>query len=293
MWFYRRVVRQESPDVVASFSTKSDLIALLGKLLFHLPGQLVVSERADPHTRARHMQAACNALYRWSDAIVCQSQGVAAFYGARLPKANVFVIANPLDENCVAEPMVTERVPTVLAIGRLSEQKNHRLAIRAFRRVRMTHRDLSLKIYGAGPLEEILREFIREEHLEGDVTLEGVHTNVIRKNSRAALFLFTSSHEGYPNALLEAAATGIPVVTTNFSPGTARDLIEEGVNGYIVPVGDEDAVVGAALKALSGDLPPEGLVASARQVRERHHTARIVDAWLSVFRFRDTPSSPS
>lgn len=282
--FYRRLVRQESPDVVASLSTKSDIIALVSKVLFRARGRLIVSDRADPYTRDRWMQLACNVLYRWSDALVCQSKSVADYYRKKCRRARISVIPNPLNEESTGEAKGRVRVPTVISVGRLSEQKNHRLAITAFRRIRDKFPEFTLKIFGSGPLEGELTELIREEHLEGAVTLEGVIPNVIRQNGDAALFLFTSNHEGYPNALMEAAATGIPAVSTDFSPGTAGEIIEDGVNGYVVPVGDQDAVVEAAVKALSGSLTPEEIVEASLRVRERHRTDQILEAWLAVFR---------
>lgn len=282
--FYRRLMRRESPDTVVSFSTKSDIIALLSKILFRTSERLIVSERADPGTRDHRMQLACNALYPWSDALVCQSQSVANYYRKKCKRANISVIANPLNEECIGEPTVGPRAPTVISVGRLSDQKNHRLAIGVFKEVLETFPRLTLKIFGSGPLEADLKELIRTERLGRSVTLEGVQPNVIRKNENASLFLFTSNYEGYPNALMEAVATGIPVVTTDFSPGTAREIIDAGVNGYIVPVGDHDALAGAAIKALSGGLDAGQVVAASHRIRERHQTERILQGWLRVFR---------
>lgn len=284
--FYRRVVAQESPDVVASFSTKSDLIALLARLLFRTRGRLVVSERADPHSRARGMQRACDVLYRWADAIVCQSDVVADYYRRACPGASISVIPNPLDEACIGTPGAASREPTVISVGRLSDQKNHALSIRAFAEVRDALPDLRLrmKVYGQGPREPELRELIRDEGLEGIVELVGIAPNVMRCNERAALFLFTSNYEGFPNVLLEAAATGIPTVTTDFSPGTAREIVDDGVGGYVVPRGDREAVVAAAVRVLSGGLDPEAIAVSARRIRESHRTERILEAWQRVLR---------
>lgn len=282
--FYRNLIRREAPDVVASLSTKSDIIALLAKVLLRIPVRLVVSERADPYTRSRSMQLACNVLYRWSDALVCQSRSVAGYYRRRCRGARPVVIVNPLNLDSVGEAHSGQRAPTVISVGRLSEQKNHRLAIAAFKRIRATHPDLTFKIFGEGPLEVELAELIRAEGLEDSVQLEGVVSNVARKYANASLFLFTSAREGYPNALLEAAATGIPAVTTDFSPGTAHEIIEAEVNGYVVPVGDLNAVVGAAHKALSGELRSEELRAAAERIRDDHQVERVMSSWLAVLR---------
>lgn len=280
--FYQRLIAEEAPGVVASLSTKSDLIALASRVLFRTPGRLIVSDRADPFSRARQMQLACNALYGKADALVCQSQSVADYYRKRVKRQNIVVIPNPLNPEAVGMPGSQDRSTTVISVGRLSEQKNHELAIKAFKRMQESFPDLIMKIFGAGPLEVELTQVIRRERLERSVTLEGVQADAIKSHADASLFLFTSNFEGYPNALLEAAATGIPSVTTDFSPGTAKEIVEDGVNGYIVPTGDLDAVVNAGVKALAGRLAHEQSVAAAYRVRASHRTDLVVDRWLEV-----------
>jgi glycosyltransferase involved in cell wall biosynthesis len=284
--FYRRVVAEEAPGVVASFSTKSDLIALLARMLWKVPGRLVVSERADPFSRDRTMQLACDVLYPLADAVVCQSVRVAEHYSRRRQRGGtVVVIPNPVDAGAIGEP-VTERTMTVISVGRLSPQKNHALEIEAFADIHDAQPDARLKIYGSGPLEQSLQSQIRRLGLEGVVALEGVRPDVIREERDAALFLFASDYEGFPNALMEAAATAIPVVTTDFSPGTARELITPGVNGFIVPPGDKAALVRAALEALSGALDPAGSVEAAARIRDDHALEGVLDAWAKVLDVR-------
>src|SRR5690606_7816382 len=115
---YRRMVKQESPDVIASFSTKSDLIALLSKALFGTRGRLVVSDRADPYSRDARLQIASNLLYRWSDALVCQSHRVANYYGQKCKSAKITVIPNPVNDDSIGNPQ-SRRAPVVIAVGRL------------------------------------------------------------------------------------------------------------------------------------------------------------------------------
>lgn len=281
--FYCRLITQERPNIVASFSTKSDLIALLSKLLFRTTGKLIVSDRADPNSRNRGMQLACNLFYPTADALVCQSESVGNYYQKKVAHHKIFVIANPLGEESIGNPGPKRRRPLVLSVGRLTKQKNQFLAIAAFSRLKRNFPGLKMKIFGSGPLEDDLLGMIQSADLEDDVSLEGIESNVIRKNQDASLFLFTSDYEGYPNALLEAAATGIPIVTTDFSPGTAHEIVTSGVNGYVVETGNKDAIVEASHKILCGELDVLELSATASHVRQRHGTEAILDAWLRLF----------
>lgn len=278
--FYRQAVAQERPDVVISFSTKSDLIALISRILYKTPGGLIVSDRADPYTRNKKMQIACDLLYGRSDVLVCQGKNVATYYRQKIKRAQIRIIPNPLNEDSVGSVSVNPREPLMLSVGRLSEQKNHQLALSVFATVRKKYPNLKMKIYGAGPLHESLEKFIHENNLGEAATLEGIAQNVLRAHENASIFLFTSSHEGYPNALLEAAATGIPVVTTDFSPGTATEIVTEDVNGYIVPVADEEALVQACERVLAGSLDIEKILSASSQVREAHRIDRILEEWM-------------
>lgn len=287
--FFRKLMKEEAPDVVVSFSTKTDLLALIARSIYRFPVRLVVSDRADPFSRERKLQAACNVLYRRADAIVCQSESVANYYRARQRESLIETIPNPLDQNCIGEPFCGQRAPLVFAVGRLSQQKNHRMAVQVFKELKDSFPQLQLRIFGSGPLEAELKRLIADENLTGIVDLAGTVPNVALTNRDASLFLFTSNYEGFPNALMEAAASGIPSVSTNFSPGTAQEIISHGENGFIVPVGDHSAAVEAATKILSGALDQAKIESSARRVREKHQTAGIVDAWLAVLLLDNTP----
>jgi len=279
MRFYRSLIAEQRPAAVASFSAKSDIIAILCKILFRLPTRLVVSDRADPRNRARSMQLLLNFLYHWADLVVCQSNGVAEYYRRHVQRTPVAIIPNPLDIAAVADVHIGARKKVVVCVGRLAEQKNQTLAIQAFQRVRDAIPDVRLKIYGEGPDQSRLQDLISQVGLQSEVTLEGVVPNALRANADAALLLFTSNYEGYPNVLLEAAASGIPIVTTDFSPGTAREIVEDGVNGFVVPVGDLDAVADAATRVVNGSLEPHRIRESARRVRNQHLIGPIAQAW--------------
>ncbi|WP_313811134.1 glycosyltransferase [Glutamicibacter sp.] len=278
--FYRRIVALERPDVVISFSTKSNLLSLLSKRVFKTRVPLIVSERSDPHTRDNKMQRACNFFYRFADSVVCQGKKVASYYEHHLNGTQVLIVSNPLNEESTGAVTGTERDPVIVSVGRLSREKNHKLGIEVFSKLQVERSDLRMRIYGAGPLQKELESQIAEMGLIGRVTLEGVVPNVLCSNENAAIFLFTSNHEGFPNALLEAAATGIPSVTTDFSPGTAHEIIKDGVNGFIVPAGDGDALITACRKALDGEIDQNDLEVASRRIREVHDVEQIADSWI-------------
>lgn len=276
--FYLDRVRSTDPDVIVSFSTKTDLISSFVRMCGKLSHRLIVSDRADPHHRVWYMQLACNLFYRHADGIVCQSLAVADYYRERLPKVPIRVIPNPLSANAVG-PSTSLKQPYVVSVGRLSRQKNHKLAISVFSALQAEFPELQFRVFGDGPLRDELTAYINAEQLKDRVVLEGVVDDVFAEFNDASLFLFTSTYEGYPNALLEAAASGVPVVTTDFSPGTAKEIVHDGVNGFVTPPGDQTALIVASRRVLSGCLDPGVLADSAKTLRIRHEVGRIAKEW--------------
>lgn len=282
--FYATLVRRERPDVVLSFTTKPNLIALIARVIYRVPTSLIVSERADPFSRPRIEQAVYNTIYKWSDGLVCQSEVVGAYYRKKCKNLSVSIIGNPLNTDCIASEVATSRVPIVISVGRLADQKNYPLALEVFGDLLERFPNLQMKIFGSGPKASSLRESIESSGLSDSVSLEGTLPNVFRSYADASLFLFTSDYEGFPNVLLEAVASGIPVVSTDFSPGTAHEIVVDGVSGYIVSVGDRGALVDASEKVLNDSLRHEGLVERSRAIRRLFNLDVVADMWLEAIR---------
>jgi glycosyltransferase involved in cell wall biosynthesis len=140
--------------------------------------------------------------------------------------------------------------PAILYVGRLVEGKGVRDLIEAFRQVRRARPDTQLLLVGYGPLEEELRGLISDTHLEGVVMPGHVPIPQLPRFYVAAdCFVLPSHAEIWGLVLNEAAAFGLPLITTD-RVGGGPDLIEPGVNGFIVPVGSPGALAEAMVQAL-------------------------------------------
>lgn len=280
--FYKRTVRSEKPDVVVAFTLKPNLMACVAKRWFGVKTPLVVSERANPFQRSLRIQLACNRLFRAADAMVCQSKVISCYYEGRVPSVQVTVIPNPVDAGCIADNPVSERGHYLLSVGRLCEQKRQDLAIRSFATLKPEYPDLSLEICGVGSAEVELRDLAVRLGVNESVVFCGNVNNVMKKKADAVAYLMTSDFEGFPNALIEALASGIPVVTTDFSPGVARELVQEGTNGFVVPTDDAGSLAEATKRLLEDPPSVEALEKSAHAVRRRFDLATVAKQWLSV-----------
>lgn len=283
MGFYHRAVLDIDPDVVVAFTQKSNLMACAAKRFLGLKTPLVISERANPFRRGRKQQLAANALFTSADEIVCQSIVVSRYYEDHAAGVPVEVIPNPLDKSCIADRPSGEREPFLLSVGRLCEQKRHDLSIRALTRLNEDFPDLRLKVCGEGPDLEKLRQLARALGVVERVEFCGNVPNVMRSNASATAYLMTSDFEGFPNALIEAVASGIPTVSTDFSPGLAHELVSEAENGFVVPAGDDRAIAAAVRHLLEHPISASELGKSAKSARGRFDLDRVADKWLAAF----------
>ncbi len=148
--------------------------------------------------------------------------------------------------------------PVVLYVGRLAAEKNLDLSIRAFQRIASTHPDARFVVVGDGPAQQ------QVQRSDPRLILTGVKTGVelAEHYASADLFLFPSLTETFGNVVLEAMASGLPVVSFDYA--AAGSLIRSGHNGITVPTGDPDAFIAAA-EAVAGDA--DALLALGRLAR--------------------------
>ncbi|MEW6676314.1 MAG: glycosyltransferase [Pseudomonadota bacterium] len=214
--------------------------------------------------------------YPRAERIVAVSQGVAddvmAITG--LPAERIRVIRNPVitggltvqAEAPVDHPWFDPGgVPVVLGLGRLTRQKDFPTLVRAFARVR-SQRNLRLVILGEGRDRADLLALANELGVGADLSLPGFQANPYAWLARSRLFVLSSRWEGSPNALTEALALGVPVVSTD-CPSGPRELLEGGRHGPLVPVGDAEALAQAMQQVLDAPPAPESLRAAVAEYR--------------------------
>lgn len=166
----------------------------------------------------------------------------------------------------------------IVTVGRLNEQKNQELLIRAYSQLSDETED-ELLIYGVGPLRRHLEELIGELGLENRIHLMGLSKNVPKDIKSAKTFVLPSDYEGMPNALMEAMALRLPCIATACPCGGAEMLIENGVNGLLIPVGDEGELT-QKLRLLLGDEQLRAEMGRKAGIRaESFRPARIFEDW--------------
>lgn len=236
----RRFVKKESPDVFLSFLLPFNILSIWSLMFLHIP--VAVCERSDPQkVGSSWLRAFRNFSYRFCKGVQVQTSAGRTCFPAAVQK-KIFVIPNPnhvtLDERNWALKQVKEK--RIVTVGRLIPEKNPRLLIDAFSMLNKEFPDYSLEFYGEGVLKSMMLERISELGLTDKVFLRGNVNDVPHHIASAEIFVLSSDLEGMPNALMEAMALGLPCVATDVSG--VRDIISDGDNGFIVPVGNKEAM---------------------------------------------------
>ncbi|MGK6321609.1 glycosyltransferase [Sphingomonas sp. DT-51] len=264
------------PDVVVSFLTKINVVALLASL--GRRHRLIVSERNNPRAQpaSRAWGMMLRALLPRADAIVMQTRASLSLLDARM-RRRARVIGNPM-----AVP-TRERRPgrTIVGVGRLDHQKGFDLLIDAFARLAPTHPEWKLVIWGEGPGRPTLHARIDSLGLGARVTLPGNSAVPGGWLDQAGVFALSSRYEGMPNVLGEAMAAGIPAAAFACAFGP-DEMIAHGETGLLAPTGDV-AALAAALKTLVADAAMrERIGVAARAASARYAPAAITAEWRAL-----------
>jgi glycosyltransferase involved in cell wall biosynthesis len=167
--------------------------------------------------------------------------------------------------------------PVILGVGRLEPQKDFETLLRAFNRVQDEH-DARLVILGEGGERQRLEELADSLELENKVDMPGFVDNPFKYMSRADVFALTSRFEGLPGVLIQAMATGCPVVSTD-CPSGPHEILKGGELGDLVPVGNEEAVASAIEKKITGNHSNHG---EEKESTSRFERGNIAEEYYKV-----------
>ncbi|MEV0926580.1 glycosyltransferase family 4 protein [Streptomyces spongiicola] len=216
------------------------------------------------------------------DAFVTVSEGDAAVWRERMPLPGTRVLAIP---NSVPEPVVPVSDlggTTVVAAGRLAAEKQYDVLIEAFARVVAVRPEWTLRICGWGRQKERLRRRIDELGLHNHVHLMGPRSPIEPEWVKGAIAVSTSRHESFGMTLVEAMRCGLPVVSTDCDYGP-REIVADGVDGLLVPVGDRGAVAAALLRLIDDEPLRRRMGAAARSHAARFDPGPVAKRYEELF----------
>lgn len=196
------------------------------------------------------------------------------------------VIPNPVSEEALsAVPAYHDAVKRIVMVGRLAEQKNYSMMIKAMRIVHSQIPEIKLDIFGKGRFEEHLKKEIADNGLTNVVNLRGWTQKAIEEYSTSDLYVLSSDYEGMPNSLLEAMAVGIPCISTECQTGP-RDMINNGVNGFLTAVNDPNEMAKQIIKVTEMDMNKRAEIGNRakKEISNRFTQEIITDAWEQLIK---------
>ena len=276
----RRYLHKHRQATVIAFLNPT--IRILGMIMPFVENRLVFSERCDPYhsPKNRYLRIVRNELFKKADICVFQTHGAKEYFSKYVQNKSV-VIPNPINP-CLLEPYKGSRDKRIVAACQLIPQKNLPMLITAFSMLHKDHPDYKLYIYGRGPLREELIDLSNKLGVSEHVCFPGFVKNINEIMNKAAMYVSSSNYEGISNSMLEALGLGVPTICTDCPIGGAREMIEDGVNGILVPVGDHKALYQAMKTIIEDSELSNKLSAEAIKIRNKYPARIIAEEWLKI-----------
>lgn len=189
------------------------------------------------------------------------------------------ILPNSLNPAFIRRRYEGERRKEIVTVGRIDSNKNQKMLVEAFLEIAEEYPDWKCILYGDGEGRKDI-EMLLQNHAAGErVVLAGRQDNIHEKIYESSIFVLPSNCEGMPNALIEAMALGLAVISTDCPCGGPRDLIEDGVNGILIPVGDKEVLKEKLCKLMSAPETMQHLGINATGIVQRLHPDAVNEAW--------------
>lgn len=279
------------PGALIAFLEQANIAAVIARrLAWRWSGRLAITEHAcfsqhrlRPHSWSHRATLALAPLaYRDADVLIGVSEGATGEWRARLgDRVACRTIHNPVVDDAFSarmaapapHPWFTDGAPPLIAVGRLSPEKDQATLLRALAEPRLAA--CRLVVVGDGPERQRLEALAAGLGLGARVAFTGALADPLPAIARAALLINPSRYEGFGNVLVEALACGTPVVATD-CPFGPHEILGGGRWGGLVPVGDPAALAAGIAAALAAPRDRANLQARAQHFHQRRIAGRYL-----------------
>lgn len=275
-----KILKKVKCNVIVSFLTGINIFSIIAGRICNI--KVIVCERTDPRHSASNLlkRILRKLLYRYADGFVFQTEEAKSFFSIDIQMRSI-IIPNPLKE-LLPEPYTGVRNNEIVTLGRFDSQKNHKLLFEAFSDVAKVYPELSLTVYGDGPLRAEYKKQLNKLGIASRVNFPGWYTDIHERILKSRMFVLSSDYEGISNAMLEAMALGIPTISTDCPCGGSRMFIENGINGLLVPVGDKKALADAITELMiDKDDLCKTISENCIKVKDKLKVEKIYSLWNS------------
>jgi GalNAc-alpha-(1->4)-GalNAc-alpha-(1->3)-diNAcBac-PP-undecaprenol alpha-1,4-N-acetyl-D-galactosaminyltransferase len=289
----REAIRRSNPDVVISFMDRMNVMVALATIGLDVP--VVLSERNDPaqyKIGGLGWEWLRKLTYPLADSVVVQTHSALSYFSPGIRK-RAAVIPNGVSFPAEAAAPFSSRHGghKLVAVGRLADQKGFDLLLSAFAQIRGQFPQWSLTVWGEGPERGALEKQRESLGLTGCVHFPGRTKTPFKEMKEADLLVLSSRYEGFPNALLEAMACGLAVISFD-CPSGPGEIIRHDVDGVLVPPLDVNALAKAMSRLMGDAALRSALSARAKEVVQRFNMEGVMKKWEDVFdKLQSTPSA--
>ncbi|GJL84782.1 MAG: glycosyl transferase [Micavibrio sp.] len=269
-------IKEEQPDVILSFMEATNILSILAARGLKIP--VIVSDRIDPklYSYGYIWRFLRNITYPFASSFVVQTKTVLGRYPSFLAR-KATVIPNFVDVKSDDSEKGTKK-NIICAMGRLNKQKGFDILLHSFAKVADQFPEWSLVIWGEGEERKNLEKLRDDLVLSQRISFPGFSEKANAEIKNAGLFVLSSRYEGFPNALMEAMACGLPVIATRCLCGP-EELIKDDQNGLLIPTEDVDALATAMISLLEDKATRERLGLEAQKVQDEYNSDHIIKMW--------------
>ena len=279
---FGRWCRRQRIAVVHTGQLYSNIFGLPGAALGGVPVRIGNRRDINPNQRPVHLVSQ-RIAYSFAHKIVTNSRAAAArLRRERVPGHKIATVPNGIDFDAFPESPRRTAPRRVVVVANLRPEKGHDVLIDAAREVLARVLGATFDIVGDGPLAGSLRELARRAGVDRAVTFAGHQQDVGARLAQGDIFVLPSRSEAMPNALLEAMATGLPVIASEV--GGIGEIVEDGRTGLLVPADNPAALADRICRVMTTPGLAAALGEAARkEVRGRYSFERMVAAFESIY----------
>lgn len=275
-----QILKTEQINIAIGFITSANILTTIAAKIRHIP--CIISERNNPLVEdvPKFWVILRKFVYPMADKLILQTKGVRKIYEKKVKQNKITVLPNPISQEL--SKLRDDTVPKekiILTVGRLDKNKCQDQLIKAFNA--LNPQDWQVQIIGDGNKKEELNSLIESYNLTDKIEIISKVKRIDKYYNKASIFVFTSKTEGFPNALLEGMHFGLPCISTdcNFGPS---DLIEDGTNGFLVPINDLVTLKDKLSLLINNKLLRTQFSEKSIKTTEAYQSKIVVEKWESL-----------
>lgn len=269
--YIRRSMKTINPDVILNFIFPS--FFLLCTIGLRYP--IYISIRNNPANKIKIDPVWFRRLtYKRAKGIIAQTSYAAKVIYEQVKHPNIKVIPNYV-RAVNRKDIIAQNI--IITVGRLVANKGHEDLLEIFASVK--NENWQLLFAGDGPLRNSLEQKAKDLGIESKTVFAGFQADIDSALQQAKIFAFCSYSEGFPNALLEAMATALACISYNCNAGPA-DVINDGVNGFLIPVGDKKLFAEKLQQLMDGESLRSSFMNNAAETIKAFHPDKLAKTYL-------------